>query len=203
QADDGRLGRVNHRHLLAAIGGVAAGIRGPPGAGGVVGVATVTRSIGDGANDSDGHSATGVVANGRVKVPGAGALDGLVAHAGNDRFGGVLHGDLLTALGEVAAGVGRPPGARGVKSVATVTGEVGHGVDNRDSRTATGVAGCWRVKRPVAGALDGLVAHAGNQRRGVILQRHLLAAIGRVAAGIGRPPGARGVESIPAVTGEV
>src|SRR5205823_1642523 len=156
-ADDGRLGRVNHRHLQAAIGGVPAGIGRPPGARGVVGIATVTSGVGHGVEDGNSYGATGVVGNGRVKVPGARALDGLVAYAGNRRFSGVHQGHLLTALGCVPAGISRPPGACGVESIAAVTGEVSDGTEDADGHAAASVGRVRRIKGPVAVALDGLV----------------------------------------------
>ena len=81
--------------------------------------------------------------------------------------------------------------------------EVGHGADDRDGRVAARVNGSRRIKCPGARALDGFVGHAGDRRRGVIFHRHHLTALNRVAATLGRPPCARCIESIAAVTGEV
>src|SRR5207249_9737361 len=81
------------------------------------------------------------------------------------------------------AGIGGAPGAGGVESVAAVTSEVGHGAEDGDGRTAASVGGCGRIKGPGAGAFDGLVRHAGDGRRRVILHRHSLAARARAKVG--------------------
>src|SRR5207247_3182488 len=128
-----------------------------------------------------------------VAVSGAGALDGLVGHAGNGRRGVIFHRHLLTALRRIAAGIRRLPGARDVEGVAAVPGGVGQGARDGDGRTAASVAGGRRVEGPGDATLNDLVAHAGNGRRGVIFDRHLLTALRRIAAGIRCPPGARDV----------
>src|SRR5439155_6026100 len=107
---------------LAAFGEVAALVRRAPGAGGVQGAAAMTGGVGERADDRDGGVAAGIAGGGRIKSPGAGALDGLVAHAGNHRLGGVSHRDFLAALGEVAALISGAPGAGGVQGAAAMSG---------------------------------------------------------------------------------
>src|SRR5207249_1066186 len=165
--------------------------------GGVEGVAAVPGEVGHGAENGDGDVAGGVARGGRIKGPVAGALDGLVGHAGDERRGVILGCYLLAAVGGVAAGIGCPPGAGGIEGVAAVTGEVGDGAEDGDGHVATGVTGGRRIEGPVAGALDDFVSHASDGGRCVIFQRHLLAAVGRVAAGIRGSPGACDVESVP------
>src|SRR5206468_2068927 len=111
-------------------------------------------------------------------------------------------GYLLAAVGGVAAGISGAPGARGVEGVAAMAGEVGHSAENGDGHAATGIGGGRRIKGPGAGALNRLVADADDGRLGRVLHRHLLAAVGGVAAGISGAPGARGVESVAAMTGD-
>src|SRR5439155_9921105 len=152
-----------------------------------------TRSggVGYGVEDGDGHVAAGVAGARRIEGPAAAAFNRLVAHAGYARRGVIFHRHFLSALGRIAAGIGRPPGARQVEGAAAVPGGVGHRVENADGRSAASVTGARRIKGPDAAALDGLAARTGNGRRSVIFQRHFLAALGGVAAGIGRAPSAR------------
>src|SRR5439155_1666882 len=163
----------------------------------------MTGGVGDGVEDGDGRTAAGVGGGRRIKGPGAGALDSLVGHAGDGGRSVIFHRHLLAALGGVATGIGGPPGAGGIEGVAAVTSEVGHGAEDGQGYVAARVARRGRIEGPGAGALDDLVGYAGDGRRGVVFYRHLLAAVGRVAAGIGRPPGAGGIESVAAVAGEV
>src|SRR5439155_12925583 len=93
--DDGWLSGVNQGHLLAALSEVAASIGRPPSARGVESVAAVAGEVGHGPDDGDGHAAASVAGAGRVKGPGAGALDGLVGQAGNGWFRSVLHCQVL------------------------------------------------------------------------------------------------------------
>src|SRR5206468_1777546 len=163
----GRRGVIFHRYGLAALGGVAASVRGPPGARGVEGIAAVTGEVGDRADDGDGHLAARVTGARRIKGPPAGALDGLVGHAGDGRRRVIFRRYGLPALDGVAAGIGGPPRARGVEGIAAMAGEVGDRADNGDGHLPAGVAGARRIKGPDAGALDGLVGHAGDGRRRV------------------------------------
>src|SRR5439155_15388760 len=126
----------------------------PPGARGIEGVATVTDCVGDGTEDRDGHGAAGVAGSGRIEVPDARAFDSFVGHAADGWLGRVNQGHSLAALGGVAAGIGRPPGARGIEGVATVTGDVGHGVEDGDGYAAASIGGGWRIKGPGTGAFD-------------------------------------------------
>src|SRR5439155_15634806 len=130
-----------------------------------------------GAVNGDGHSAAGVAGGRWIEGPGAGALDGLVGHT---RYGwpARLSSHLfLAAVGGVSAGIGRPPGARGIEGVPAVTAEVGHGAEDGDGHGAAGVAGGRRIERPCAGALDGLVGHTRYGWRGGVNYRHFLAAV--------------------------
>src|SRR5205823_6196615 len=145
---DGRRGMVFHRHLLAAVCEVPAGIGRPPGARGVEGVPTMTGRVGYRVEDGDGRSAASVAGGRRIEGPGDGKRVGLVAHASNRRFGGVLPGYFLTAIGGVAAGVGCPPGAGGIEGVAAMTGEVGDGAKDSYGRAAASVAGGRRIEGP-------------------------------------------------------
>src|SRR5436305_9947661 len=65
------------------------------------------------------------------------------------------------------------------------------------------VAGRRRIKRPGARAPYAPLFRSANGRRGVIFYCHRLTALGGVAARIRRPPGACGVESTAAVTGQI
>src|SRR5206468_3961155 len=126
----------------------------------------------------------------RIKGPGAAALDGLAARTGNGRRSVIFQRHFLAALGRVAAGIGRAPGARGVVVVAATTGGIGHGVEGGDGHVAAGVAGARRSKGPGAGALDGLVGHDGDGRRGRVAHGDGLHQVGAVARVVGRGPGA-------------
>src|SRR5204862_6895430 len=83
--------------------------------------------------------------------------------------------------------------SRRSSDLAAMTGQVGHGANHGDGHVSASIESDWWVESPDAGALDNLVAHAGNDRRGVIFHCHLLAAISGIGAGNGRPPGARGI----------
>src|SRR6266699_3241818 len=98
-------------------------------------------------NDVDGLAALSAVAagvggGGRVEAPGGSELHGLVGAAAIDDWGcGVNDVDRLAALGAVAAGVSGRPGSSGVKSIAAVTGGVGHRADERDGNVGPTVVG--------------------------------------------------------------
>src|SRR6266566_2466229 len=199
--------RVNDVDGLAALGAVAAGVGGRPGAGGVKGIAAVIGGVGHRAEDRDGNVAPAVVGGGRrVKGPGGSKLYGLVgAGAIDDRDGGVNNVDRLAALGAVAAGVSRRPGAGGVKGIAAVIGGVGHRADDRDGDVGPAVVGGGRrVKGPGCSKLHGLVGAAAIDDRGDgVNDVDRLAALGAVAAGVSGRPGAGGVKGIAAMTGGV
>src|SRR5205823_6302865 len=138
-AVNNRRGEILDRNRVAALGGVAAGIRCAPRARGVEGVTAVTSEVGHGADDGDGYTTAVVAGRRRIERPGAAALDDFVGHAGNCRRTMVFHRHRLTALGGVATGIGCPPRARGVESIAAVTGDVGHGANNGDGHGTAGV----------------------------------------------------------------
>src|SRR6266567_3659655 len=198
---------VNDVDRLAALGAVAAGVSGRPGAGGVKSIAAVTSGVGHRADDRDGDVGPAVVGGGgRVKGPGCSKLHGLVGAAAiDDRGGGVNDVDRLAAPGAVAAGVGGRPGAGGVEGVAAVTGGVGHRADYRDSEVAAAIVGGGRrVKGPGRSNLYDLVGAAAIDDRGRgAVDVHRLAAGSAVAAAIGCQPGPGGVEGVAAVTGGV
>src|SRR5439155_2970920 len=121
-AIDGRGDGVNDVDRLTALGAVATGVSGRPGAGGVKGIAAMTGGVGHRADHRDGDVGPAVVgSSGLVKRPGRSKLHGLVGAAAIDgRGNSVNHVDRLAALGAAAAGVGGRPGAGGVKGVAAV-----------------------------------------------------------------------------------
>src|SRR5207249_8434366 len=142
----------------------------------------------------------------RIKGPGGSKLHGLVGAAASDhRDDGVNDVDRLAALGAVAAGVGRRPGPGGVKSIAAVTGGVGHRAHHRHSRVAAAIVGGGRrVKGPVGSKLYALVGAAAiDDRGGGVVDVDRLAALSAVAAAIGCQPGPGGVKGVAAVTGGV
>src|SRR6266568_2484558 len=99
--------------------------------------------------------------------------------------------DRLAALGAVAAGVSRRPRPGGVKSIAAMTGVVGHRADHRDGNVGPAVvAGGRRVKGPGRSKLHGLVGavSAIDDRGSCINEVDRLAALGAVAAGVSRRP---------------
>src|SRR6266404_4845933 len=74
---------VNDVDRLAAVGAVAAGISGRPGAGGVEGVAAMTGGVGHRADDCESGAPAIVGGAGRrVKGPGGSKLHGLVGAVG-------------------------------------------------------------------------------------------------------------------------
>src|SRR6266567_2126466 len=206
-AVDDRGGGVSDVDRLAALGAVAAGVGGGPGAGGVKGIAAVIGGVGHRADDGDGKVGPAVVGGGGlVKAPGRPKLHGLVGAAAiDDRGGGVNDLDRLAALGAVAAGVSRRPGAGGFKGIAAVAGGVGHRADDRDGKVGpTVVGGGGRVKAPGGSKLHGLVGAAAIDHRGDgVNDVDRLAALGAVAARVSRRPGAGGVYGIAAVIGRV
>src|SRR6266700_806447 len=111
----------------------------------------------------------------------------------------------LAALGAVAAGVSGRPGSSGVKSIAAVTGGVGHRADDRDGNVGpTVVGGGGLVEAPGCSKLRGLVGAAAIDDRGNgVNDVDRLAALGAVAAGVSGRPGAGGVKGIAAVIGGV
>src|SRR6266567_4697029 len=206
-AIDDRGSGIHCVHRLAALGAVATGVGGRPGASGVEGIAAVTGGVGHGADHRDGEVGTAVVGgSGRVKAPGRSKLDCLVGAAAiDDRGGGVNDVDCLAALGAVAAGVSGGPGAGRVKGIAAVIGGVGHRADYRDSEVAAAIVGGGRrVKGPGRSKLYDLVGAAAIDDRGRgAVDVHRLAAGSAVAAAIGCQPGPGGVEGVAAVTGGV
>src|SRR5207249_334320 len=90
-ASDHRGDGVNDVDRLAALGAVAAGVGGRPGAGGVEGIAAVAGGVSHRVEDRDGNVGPAVVAgSGLVKTPGCSKLDALVGAAAiDDRGGGV------------------------------------------------------------------------------------------------------------------
>src|SRR6266567_3769345 len=202
-AIDDRSGGVNDLDRLAALGAVAAGVGGRPGAGGVEAIAAVIGGVGHRADHCDCDVGPAVIGGGgRVEAPGGSKLHGLVGAAAIDDWGcGVNDVDCLAALGAVAAGVGGRPGAGGVKSIAAMTGSVGHRADHRDDNVGPAVVGgSGRVKAPGCAKLDGLVGAAAiDDRSGGVNDLDRLAALGAVAAGVSRRPGAGGVKGIAAM----
>src|SRR5439155_27379247 len=141
---------------------VAAIIGRLPGAGDDAGVAADRRK---GVGVADGHVATGVAAGGGTLSGGrgvAGALDDGVSRAGDRRLGGVDYRDGLLAGGEVAAGVGRRPGAgndAGVaaalrKGVGVADGHVAAGVAAGGSAGGAGIGRCAAFDGGVGRAAD-------------------------------------------------
>src|SRR6266567_2917136 len=148
--------------------------------------------VGHRADDRDGDVGPAVVGGGgRVKAPGRSNLDGFVGAAEIDDGGsGVNDLDRLAALGAVAAGVSRRPGAVGVKGIAAVSGVVGHRAGGRaDDVGPAVVGGGGLVKAPGRAKLHGLVGAAAiDDRGGGVNDVDRLAALGAVAAGVsGRP----------------
>src|SRR5439155_14747349 len=129
--------------------------------------------------------------------------DGLVGHTRDGWRGGVNYRHFLAAVGSVATGFGGPTCVEFIRGLFRSTGQVGHRAENGDGHSAAGVAGGRWIEGPGAGALDGLVGHRRDGWRGGVNYRHFLAAVGGVSTGIGRPPGARGIEGVPAVTAKV
>src|SRR6266567_839828 len=169
--------------------------------------ASVTSGVGHRADHRDGKFGPAVVGGGRrVKAPGCSKLHGLVGAAAiDDRGSGVNDVDRLAALGTVAAGVSRRPGARGIKGIAAMTGGVGQRADHRDGKVGSAVVGGGGlVKAPGRAKLRGFVgAVAIDDRGGGVNDLDRLAALGAVAAGVGGRPGAGGVKGIAAVAGGV
>src|ERR1043166_4799667 len=73
-ASDGRRSVIFHCHLLTALGGVAAGVGGLPGAGHVEGAAAMTGGVGYGVEDRDRSEERRVGGGGRIEGPGAAAF---------------------------------------------------------------------------------------------------------------------------------
>jgi len=146
-AGDGRRGMIFHGDLLTAVGGVAAGVGGAPGAvtskvlpQWPVVLVTVLRML-------------------RVALPQVSLAVAdqrtrdcrtrrSCCRAGDGRRSVIFHGDLLTAVGGVAAGIGGAPGAGHVEGAAAMAGGVGYRVEYAEGRTAAGVAGGGRIKGP-------------------------------------------------------
>src|SRR6266567_1916970 len=163
--------------------------------------------VGHRADDRDGDVGPAVVGGGgRVKAPGRSNLDGFVGAAAiDDRGSGVNDLDRLAALGAVAAGISRRPGAGGIKGIAAMTGGVGHRADQRDGKVGPAVvSGGGLVEAPGGSKLDCLVGAAAiDDRGGGVNDVDGLAALGAVATGVGGGPGAGGIKGIAAVIGGV
>src|SRR5205085_6593294 len=148
-ASDYRRGGIDYSHFLAAFRAVAASIRRLPAPGHIEGAAAMTGRVCDRANDRNGVAAAVVGRSGRIEGPGGPLLHRLIgAAASNHWLGGIDTGHFLTALGEVAASIGRLPGPGRIKGAAAMTGGVGDGADNRNGVAAAVVGRSRRIEGP-------------------------------------------------------
>src|SRR6185369_14010951 len=135
---------------------------------------------------------------GGAGIDRAAAFDYGIGHVADRRRRGVYQSDRLHAGHEVAAIIGRLPGAGDDPGFAAARRK---GVGVADGHVAAGVATGGRTLsggRGVAGTLHGGVGRAGDRRLGGIDDRDGLVAGREIAAIIGRLPGAGDDTSVAA-----